>query len=134
MACWRHCGLCLAAGVTEPKATVKQHLYGLQLAGWPHLLVLPWPGAFLNGYVGMTPLAMDTKVSLPPSRGLKHIGRVPLGRPLGLPDWPGFQGLKLLLGLLAAVIIFLLCYILARTDTRSLPHLLLKHYRCTACY
>jgi len=108
------------------KATVKQHLYGLQLVGWPHLLVLPWPGAFLHGYVGMTPLAMDTKASLPPSRGLKHIARVPLGRPIGLPDWPGFQGLKLLLGLLARSSFFY-------TDTRSLPHLLLKRYRFTAC-
>ena len=31
------------------------------------------------------------------------------------------------------VIIFLLCYILAQTDTRSLTHLLLKRYRFTAC-
>ena len=30
---------------------------------------------------------------------------MPLGQPLGFPDWPGFQGLKLLYGLLAVVII-----------------------------
>ena len=34
------------------KAAVQQHLYGLKLVGWPHLLVLPWPRAFLHRYVG----------------------------------------------------------------------------------
>jgi len=31
-----------------------------------------------------------------------------LGLPLGLPDWPGCQGLKLLFGLLAVVMVWLL--------------------------
>jgi len=48
------------------EATVQQHLYGLQLVGWPHCWSLP-P---CTGTLGMTPLAMDTRASassLPPS-------------------------------------------------------------------